>query len=395
MIDRIRDLKFEIRLKEIVGNGKDLQKIFTPLAICREMIDSLPGNLFRKPKIKYLCSFNIEFLYVLKERNGDLGNVWFATDNIEDKGDIAQQIGIKPENILLCKNYTIETEMKFDVVISNPPYNPNNIWAKFVELGMSAMKDDGHLLIIHPATWRESSKFDKLADVLKKGIKELHIKDYGVFEDVTEGLKTDWYLYYKQEQDRAKVIYSDGNIETFDLKQEERIYRISPNSIPYGILKKITSAIDNGLIMTKGFEKFIHDPIKGTNKQCGGEGRGTNWTKGDFTLTKEKTRHQHRAKVVTSYVGKPRATFFSEEESVGVIRGNYWLTTNKHIPTLLNSNMLWKIFIVLMDPESKKQRDFPAWLLRNLNFDNFNATTEQEMYEHFKLTKEEIEWIEQ
>ncbi len=292
--------------------------------------------------------------------------------------------------------------MKFDVVISNPPYNPNSIWKKFVELQIFLLKADGKMVTIHPSAWREHSKHNDFFKKLNQGIEELHICDYESFKENKVAVKTDWYIYSKNYQGQQKVFYSNGDNEILDLKNIDKIFRISTQSIPFSIISKILSKIDNGgILLGTGYHPLYKKHIDtGEYKQCGTEGRGTNWTKGDFSLTEEPSEHQFENKVVISYAGKPRAQFFSKKDEIGVVRAHYWLTDNQSLPLLLNSKMLWKIICKIVDPDDGQFKthgqmpQIPGWILKSINFDGLTATTEEELYKHYKLTQEEINWIE-
>lgn len=384
--------------------SSDIQKIHTPLILCREMINSLFDKKPIKQNFKYLCLINIEFLYVLKEKLGNLDNVYFATPDLELKGKVAIGLGIKPENVLLCKynNVTIYTTMKFDVVISNPPYNPNSIWKKFVELQISLLKDDGKMVTIHPSAWREHSKHNEFFKNLNQGIEELHICDYESFKENKVAVKTDWYIYSKNYQGQQKVFYSNGDHEILNLKNIDKILRFSTQSSAYSIMNKILSKKDNGIILlgNTGYHSLYkkHND-NGKYKQCGGEGNGKGWIKNKFLLTDEPSEHQFEEKVVMAYANQPAAKYFSKEEQIGVVRAHYWLTNNKSLPLLLNSKMVWKIITKIIDPDKGQFKPYgvlpqiPGWILKSINFDGLQATTEEELYEHYKLTQEEINWI--
>lgn len=396
--------QFVIAVNKWIKCSSDTHKIHTPLILCREMISSIFDKVEIKPNNKYLCLINLEFLYVLKQKIGTLDNVYFATPDLELKGKVAISMGVKPENILLCKYNTaiIDTKMKFDVVISNPPYNPNSIWKKFVELQISLLKDNGKMVTIHPSAWREHSKHNQFFKELIQGIEELHICDYEAFKENKVAVKTDWYLYSKNYQDQQKIFYSNGENEILDLKNVDKILRFCTNTSVWSIMNKLLTKIDNGIILmgNTGYHPLYKKHIEtGKYKQCGGEGNGKGWIKDKFLLTNEPSEHQFEEKVVMSYANQPAARYFSKTDMVGVVRAHYWLTDNKSLPLLLNSKMLWKLITKIVDPDKGQYKPYgvlpqiPGWILKSINFDGLTATTEEELYKHYKLTQEEINWI--
>lgn len=287
--------------------------------------------------------------------------------------------------------------MKFDVIVMNSPYNPNSLWKKFTLKAIELLKDDGQMVSIHPDSWRISSTHDKLCQHLKEHISELHITDFNSFPGV--GISTDWYLYNKQNKNKCKVIYANNESEilTFD---DSKIFSFPTTSIPSKIISKICTKKDNNIIIKNtGFGIIYNNYItNGQYKQCGGKNRGTSWTENDYHLTNEPTEHQFDNKVVMCYTRRPRAKFISKEDEIGVLRANYWLTNNQELPILLNSKMIWKlgIQITAQDPNNKTKGvwGFPNWFLKSLNFEGLTATTEEELYEHYNLTQEEINFCE-
>lgn len=386
-------------LNKVYENSKDSHNIYTPLELCEEMINSLSDLIDNK---SILVISNLEFLIVLKSKI-NLENVHYTT-SCDIKKQVAISLGLNVNNIYNLEynkeiSLGIEENMKFDYIIQNPPYNPNSLWKKFVEKGIDLLNTDGQMIAIHPDSWRISANNDKFCQHLKEHISLLNITEFNSFPGV--GTSTDWYLYHKIKQNKCKVTYANGDIELLDLKSVQNILRFSNKSIPYNILQKICTKNNNGLIQQgrTGYHPLYkkHDPIKGIYKQCGTEGRGTNWTTDDFSLTVEPNENQFKNKVVMSYTRRPRAKFFCDTDAIGAVRVDYWLTDNKSLPILLNSNIVWKLGIELTTQEINRKThsvlSFPYWFLQSLNFDNLNVQTEEELYSHYNLTQDEISWI--
>jgi hypothetical protein len=381
-------------LNKIYLNSKVNHNILTPLQLCNEMINSinhLDGDI--------LVISNLEFLIILKQKNVNLSNLYYATD-CELKKKVAITLGININNIVKLqynKEVEIDIDMKFDIVIQNPPYNPNALWKKFVEKGINMLKDDGQMVAIHPDSWRNSSKHNKLCLHLKQHISKLYITDFNSFPGI--GISTDWYLYNKKIQHICNINYTNKDIENIKLSVNKRILRFSTNSIAGNIISKICTKENNGAILLNGFDA-INNPHydDGIYNQCGGlEGCNTEWVNGIFCKTHKPSKHQFEDKVVMCYARKPRAKFFSKNDKIGVFRAYYWLTNNQSLPILLNSKLLWKIGIELTSSNNNKKnksvRGFERWFLQSLNFDDLNVQTEEELYKHYKLTEEEINWI--
>lgn len=71
-------------------------------------------------------------------------------------------------------------DMKFDVIIGNPPYSSNTkepvrLWASFIERSFSKLKDDGVLSFITPSSWMSST--NSVYDLLKNKISYVNLSN--------------------------------------------------------------------------------------------------------------------------------------------------------------------------------------------------------------------------
>lgn len=157
-------------------------EIVTPANIAREMVDLLPGNIFdddKCPKFLDIASKQGEFAYALAERFGGQvkENVYSIVTSplaYEFTRKIYTLLGMPVSNIFTRFNtYDLigerkETiikelrDMKFNIVLGNPPYQENNgggknsssgasIYPEFVLHGQKLQPD--YLSIIIPSRW--------------------------------------------------------------------------------------------------------------------------------------------------------------------------------------------------------------------------------------------------
>lgn len=73
-----------------------------------------------------------------------------------NKHNLVGQYARKPYN----KFFELGSDMKFDVVIGNPPYQDSRaptlkLWHKFVEQGFALVKDKGYMAFVTPRSWVE------------------------------------------------------------------------------------------------------------------------------------------------------------------------------------------------------------------------------------------------
>ena len=247
-----------LNIYEVVENflkPNELQKkkngeVFTPLELIREKCEKIPKDFWSNPNVKVLdpcCGIgNYEVVLIEYFMNG-------LKDKIPDEkkrmnhitNEILYCYDICPINISLCKMITnirnvyckdfltTEFNIKFDLVIGNPPYNDNqnalnkrgggdSLWNKFIIKGLSIVKKDGLLVYVHPSGWRkpesEKSKFNGLFKILTNTNTMIYLE----IHNSKDGLKTfqagtryDWYIVKKCKNNSNTLIKDENGIEKF------------------------------------------------------------------------------------------------------------------------------------------------------------------------------------
>jgi hypothetical protein len=136
--------------------------------------------------------------------------------------------------------------MKFDVIVGNPPYQmqvgpdkTETIWNRFVIKSISHLKEDGYLSLIHPSGWRNiDGKFkDVQNQILSKDLiyLEIHNEKDGIKMFGAE-TRYDWYVLKNSNTVdlKTKIKFQSGNIVDIDVKKLEFI----PND-DYDFLKSL------------------------------------------------------------------------------------------------------------------------------------------------------------
>lgn len=151
----------EIRMKQFYTskNCQGLSTIYTP----KEVRDKM--TVHAKEGMKILVMFNFEFCYDLWKMGHR--DVMFVSDDELRNKIVEETWGYKTELIeprSINKSEVIK-EMKFDLIISNPPYN-KGLDLKILE---SVLELSDNICFVHPATWiLTNSDYTKSYNLIKK-----------------------------------------------------------------------------------------------------------------------------------------------------------------------------------------------------------------------------------
>lgn len=145
----------------------------TPLDLVQEMVESIPQEIKKNPNSKFLDpaagtgSFIIVLFYELNKYHSEehiLNNMLYVCEVNRFKLRMLKNLGIK--NIygesFLKQDFK---DMKFDVIIGNPPYQngkkeggQNKIYNLFCKQGLSFLKENGILYFVVPSSVCKKSK---------------------------------------------------------------------------------------------------------------------------------------------------------------------------------------------------------------------------------------------
>lgn len=242
-----------------------------------QMIGKIPEHLFKSSSTKFLDPSigGGQFIKVIEQKLRENGH---SDSNIKnrvfgvEKSLLRVNFAVNKHN--LKGTYVVDTNdvpdiftnMKFDCIVGNPPYQkqvgPSKsepMWHIFVEKSIQSLNDGGYLCIVHPSGWRNvGGRFTEISNLIKsKDVKYLEV------HSVDDGIKTfgatityDWYVLKNAPSTKSTIVnFKDGE-RTIDLT--------SIPFIPTGEYDKVMS-----LLAKNGEEKckLIYDRSKyGTDK---------------------------------------------------------------------------------------------------------------------------------
>lgn len=179
--------------------NEDFHDNYTPFDLCNEIVDKLHQQNLTEGK--WLVIANIEFAYVIKKyfefRQWDLSNLYFVTPSLTKKKFVVK-MGILEYNIGIYNYETLDVcgdfkDMKFDVIVGNPPYqyghgSNRTLFHKFYSVAMK--HSSRYICFIAPTTWLTSRKkllMDLKSQLFNGGLQHVTMLDsqktFGVYVD--------------------------------------------------------------------------------------------------------------------------------------------------------------------------------------------------------------------
>lgn len=230
-------------------------EVFTPKSLVNEMLDKIPVEVWENPK-SIFCdlsmgkgTFLVEIVkrltYIYKYSEVDAKSRVFGYENRIKYVNYLRRRGYN--NLYHVDTLKEKIDMKFDVVIGNPPYQKKvgpkkteAIWPKFVEKSFDICKEGGYVSLIHPSGWRDvKGNFSFIKDLLKsKNIVYLNMNDFNTGKEVFGvGTNFDWYTIENCQNvdDMTEINTVDGDIKLFNTN--------TINYIPNGLLDLYTNLV--------------------------------------------------------------------------------------------------------------------------------------------------------
>jgi site-specific DNA-methyltransferase (adenine-specific) len=391
-------MKFVTNLKMgILGNPDDIDK-WRKILSTRRMRRACK----KAKRILVIAGGHGTEVDVLVELHGKeiLSKIWFNELLVCFTNDIVRRYPaihiIKGDFLSLEFTDDRGLNMKFDVIVGNPPYQNSNeknqgssgkLWMKFVKKSIDLLDKGGYLAVVHPIGWRRSK--NRYWNEIYQTYQILTCK---LEPDINwnVGVDVDYYLLKNAPYiTPTEVIYKSGDIDLVDFR---KIDGLLTNKLDNHILNKIVSN-DRGLNfqivhshdvrrdhMSKDRSAKHIYPIKHTGSQ-------------DVYWSSQKHVWQNEKKVLISRSGY-LLPFFDEgmlgttSESMAVK-----VSTREeadYIINLLNSS-LYKFLLQIQktsgfnDIHVLNSLPYPE----DLPFD----FTDEMLYDYFNLTQKEIDYI--
>jgi hypothetical protein len=247
--DVIRMLREYVKVGEV--EKKKFGEVMSPLEIVKDMLKTLPEEVWSNPNLKWLDPANgtgpypamviYKLMQGLKEWEPDdkkrykhiVENMIYVCE-LQPKNMFLWLCLVDPHDEYVCNIYTgsflesgFDKHMKdvwgvekFDIILGNPPYNTGtsggngsrDLWDKFVLKSLKILNRDGYLLFVHPSKWR--SPESEIFEIFKnKNLTylEIHSDNDGqkLFGAIT---RYDFYcLQNSNYNGKTKVIDENGN----------------------------------------------------------------------------------------------------------------------------------------------------------------------------------------
>jgi hypothetical protein len=240
--------------------------------LINDMLDKLPVEVFISDKTTFADiqmgggQFVIEVVNRLRKFKHSDDNIRNRVFGFSEKKLYFSYVMGKYSHLPITFDiYEKEINMKFDVVLGNPPYqikvgesNTEPIWNKFVEKSFQIVKTDGYVSLIHPSGWRSSKgRFLYIKELLlSKNPIFLKLHDFNEGQKVF-GVGTNFDYYVVQNtgySGNTTVVDVLNNTINYDLRKLPFI----PNGLVELFSKIVAKDSDEKVTLISSESKYAH-----------------------------------------------------------------------------------------------------------------------------------------
>jgi hypothetical protein len=426
-MDHIKDVILMLREYVKVGEveKKKYGEVMTPLDLVKEMLATLPEDVWSNPNLKWLDPANgtgpYPIMVVYKLMNGL--KEWEPDDEKRYKHIIENMIYVcelQPKNMFLymCAVDPFDTYKlniytgsfleegfdkhmkevwnveKFDIVMGNPPYQEtlisgrskgggkggdNNLWSKFVSKSLDISE---YILFIHPPSFLSPNH-----NILNKinefgGLKYLKIFDKSPFENASTNA---CYYLYKNRYDA----YTKMNDQY--LRFKSGIFPNSSNPLDFSIFSKFFS-ISEKINFKRTCSLHSSNKKEFISKIQTDNFRYKYVYGSKIIFSSIKSEYHNLNKVIVSRSGYLNP--FYDNGNISLSETNYFTevideSMSKSLIRVLNS----KLYDYVLK-KSKFSGFFHGEVIKNIPIVPFDREwTDEKLFEYFNLTEEEIKLI--
>ena len=375
------------------------------------VLDSFPESMFKSKTTRFLdpCMGGGQFCHALEDRLRRYGH---SDENISHRVHgfesvimdirfavnkyklVGQYSCVKAENFL--KTETME--MKFDLVLQNPPYQTaksekggaNMLWRKFSIKAFDLVKDDGYVATVCPGfPWQSRDLKTQLVEENTPLILENNVREY--FPGIGSTIK----LWVVQKGKHNKDFVVDGHkFEGEFTKNNDPNLSVVENSIIRKMSKgEFFECKEDKMYTSSMLNK--RDDIYVTKPDRKNKFPIRHASKIKVCYVPEPGESHYKKKVMMTYSGNPGFGYYHEKDPMTSCKemSGYIEVDNK--TQGMNLIKLYESKLYTARRRIGKTGAMHGWedyTMAKVDIDK--SWTDHELYKHFKLTKEEIEYVE-
>lgn len=325
------------------------------------------------------------------------------------ENEIAEQVYGLEENVLR-KDYAVNKNnlkgsyeigkflevtfnMKFDVIIGGPPFHDTgtnlkgNLWSKFITKASQLLKDDGYLIFVTPPSWMSGTN-DK-GNKKKKEIQDFFTKNHIVYLDLDANIHFNGigslfsaYVVKKTKLKGLTKVVSNKIKSNLDLHGFKTLPK-DLNSTTLSLVQKFLSYPDK--------KPFSAVGCVGWPQPEGQEKYKIYNTANSFASSNKEPKNSKERKVVVSVPSKLVATY--DDGVYGCSINSGWMPVIDKAEGELYVNAVNSKYIQTVFKLCKYSGFNNILLLKS--FPKILDSDDIMIYNQFKLTEEEISFIEQ
>ena len=418
-LKHIKDLILILREYVHVGEveKKKHGEVMTPLELVKEMLATLPTEVWSNPDLKWLdsCNGTGPFLSMVVYKLMVGLEKWEPDENKRYKHIVENMIyagELQPKNMFLwitlmdpynefnMNVYTgsfldegFDKHMKevwgiekFDIVVGNPPYQDgsktqgknSSLWTKFVIKSNELIKQAGYICYITPSSWIAPSETQKneLKNVFFSNNLLVLNTECGKFFDVASTFS--YYLIKKEASVRNTLVNDYIN---FDL------------NVPFlpNIINKETLSICSKIFF--GMEDKLNFSSGLRNDEYDDNGIYKVWYVNTFKNSNKLGGNYNIKKIVVNKPGYLNARYDNGEYNTSA--NNYWVEVNtekegNNLLSFFNTNLSKFILDKLCKYSGYNSLGVLKRLPKMLVENNW---TDENLYNYFGLTEDEIKFV--